>query len=219
MRQPLPLLAGLTVSLLLSGCSSQGGVWSQYAQLVRQAIKPNKQVTRAEAASVPFASLGYRVDGGRETILVLATDDNGNQIWTAATHVVLQTRDGRIVRTVGLPHDVAATAAQGRPALPALAGAIREPYRSTRLMDFPDIGVYGLTLNCLTTARGPQTITIIGTAIKTTRIDEICQSANPRWNFTDSYWIDAETGFTWHSVQHLHPKGTIIQTEVFRPPG
>lgn len=219
MRKRLPLLASLMANMLLAGCSSQGGVWGQYAQLVKQIYRPQIAITRTQAASIPYASLGYRVDGGRETILVLATDGNGDQIWTAASHVVLQMRGGRVVRTVGLPRDVAAIAAQGQTDLPALLGAIREPYRSTRLMDFPDAGIFGLTLNCLTTARGPQTITIIGTAIKTTRVDETCQSAKPRWSFTDSYWIDAETGFSWQSVQHLHLSGTIIQTEVFRPPG
>ena len=59
----------------------------------------------------------------------------------------------------------------------------------------------------------------LGTAIPTTRIDERCESRSPRWSFTDSYWLDSESGFAWQSMQHVHPKGTIVQVKILRPPG
>jgi hypothetical protein len=212
--------AGLAALLLAGGCSSEGSAWREYFQVVRQGISGSFRdvaVTRDQAAAIPYASLGYRIDGGNEGILVLATDNNGEQLWTAASPVVLLTRGGRILRSVGLPHDIAGTTAQGG-TLPPLSDALRGPYRSTRAVDLPDIGAYGVSLSCTTTSRGPQTISIIGTAIATVRIDETCHSARPQWTFTDNYWIDAKTGFTWHSIQHLHPVGTTIPIEIFRPP-
>lgn len=217
-----PLAGALAAALLLSGCSSGGSDWGQYVQILRQSFQGSfkrQSVSRAQAAAIPYASLGYRIDGGHEAILVLATDNNGDLLWTAASHVVLLTRGGRVVRSVGLPHDIAGTVPQGTTTLPPLADALQASYRSTRAIDLPDIGAYGVMLNCVTTAQGPQTISIIGTAIATVRVDETCRSTNPRWSFTDNYWIDAKTGFVWHSVQHLHPSGTTIQTEIFRPPG
>jgi len=211
---------GLAVLLLAGGCSSEGSAWREYFQIIGQGVSGSFRdvaVTRDQAASIPYASLGYRINGGNEGILVLATDSNGEQLWTAASHVVLLTRGGRVLRSVGLPHDIAGTTAQGG-TLPPLSDALRGPYHSTRAVDLPDIGAYGLSLSCTTTARGPQTISIIGTTINTVRVDEACRSNRPYWSFTDSYWIDAKTGFTWHSIQHLHPAGTTIQIEVFRPP-
>lgn len=212
-----------TACLLLlaaSGCSSEGGAWSEYFQLVRQGINASfhkTSITRDQAASVPYASLGYRINGGDEAFLVLATDNNDDLLWTAASHVVLLTQGGRVVRSVGLAHDIAGTQAQGG-ALPPLLNALKGPYRSNRTVDLPDIGAYGVSLSCITTARGPQTISIIGTPIETVRVDEACRSSRPYWSFTDNYWIDPKSGFTWHSIQHLHPVGTTIQIEVFRPP-
>jgi hypothetical protein len=220
MRIRILPLAGLAALLLAGGCSSDGGAWGEYFQIMRQSIGASfhkTSVGRDQAASIPYASLGYRINGGNEGILVLATDSNGEQLWTAASHVVLLTRGGRVLRSVGLPHDIAGTMAQGG-TLPPLSDALRGPYRSTRTVDLPDIGAYGVSLNCTTTARGPQAISIIGTTINTVRIDETCRSNRPYWSFTDNYWIDAKTGFTWHSIQHLHPVGTTIQIEVFRPP-
>ena len=222
MRASLPRWAGFCTLLLVAGCSSDQGAWREYFQIVRQGLSGSFRkaaITRTQAAAIPYASLGYRIDGSAETILVLATDSNDDLLWTAASHVVLMTRGGRVLRSVGLSHDVAATTAQNASSLPPLLDALRSSYRSTRLVDLPDIGAYGVVLNCVTAARGPQTITIIGTAIATTRVDETCRSTKPRWSFTDNYWIDAKTGFAWHSVQHLHPAGTTIQIEIFRPPG
>lgn len=222
MRTSLSRWAGLSALLFLAGCSSDQGAWGEYFQIIRQGLAGSFHktgITRDQAAAIPYASLGFRIDGSNENLLVLATDNNGDLLWTAASHIVLLTHGGRVLRSVGLPHDIAATTAQSAGGLPPLSDALRAPYRSTRLVDLPDIGAYGVVVNCVTTAKGRQNLSIIGTTVATTRIDETCRSTRPRWSFTDNYWIDAQTGFTWHSVQHLHPSGTTIQIEVFRPPG
>jgi hypothetical protein len=209
-------------ALVLAGCSSQNSNWNAYFQMFRQALQDGSRkidITREEAAAVPYASLGYRLDGGREAILVLATDSNGVQIWTSAAHVVLQTNGGRIVRSVGLPHDREGLVPRAGSALRPLAESLTAPYRSSRLVDSPDSGFYNVALDCLTTARQKQTITILAAAIPVIRVDETCQSRAPQWSFTDSYWLDATSGFVWKSIQHLHPAGSAIEIEILRPPG
>jgi hypothetical protein len=211
----------LAACLLLGGCSSGNNEWRLYLQALRQGLGNSfrkQSVTREQAAAIPYASLGFRVNGGNESILVLATDNGEEQIWTAASHVVLTTRNGRIARTVGLPHDLAASVPQGTTSSAPLTAALKAPLRSSRAIDLPDIGFYGVTLNCIATARGRQAISIIGATIATVRVDETCQSANPRWSFTDNYWLDADTGFVWHAVQHVDPS-TVVQIEILRPPG
>ncbi len=51
------------------------------------------------------------------------------------------------------------------------------------------------------------------------RVDESCRSRKPEWSFTDNYWVDLDNGRVWRARQHVHPKGGIIETEIFRPPG
>ena len=213
---------GAAIALLLAGCSSQKGDWNQYFQMIQAGLHTsfNKPaISRDQAAAIPYASLGFRVDGSAEQLLVLATDTNGDQLWTAASHMVLLLHDGRLVRSVGLPHDRDGLSPQGALGLPPVADALKTPFRSIRQADFPDMNLYGVTLNCVTGARGHQTLSILGTPIATTRIDENCHSENPRWSFTDNFWVDAASGFVWHSVQHLNPTGTILQIEILRPPG
>ena len=209
-------------SLILTGCSTQASVWGQYWTVIREGYRNSTGggvVTLEQATAIPYASLAYRVDGSSEQILVLATDTNGDQVWTAASRVVLLTRNGRIVRSVGLPHDRNdIRGLQAGAVIPAPAMALRATYRDIRQADFPDIGLYSVSLNCVAQQRGRQVVNILGTAMATTRIDERCESQSPRWSFTDSYWLDTETGFVWQSVQHLHPKGPAVHVKILRPP-
>jgi hypothetical protein len=216
-------LAGATL-LLLAGCSSadSGNTnYAQFYQLVKQSVSATfgtVRVTRDQAASIPYASMGYSLDGGNQMLLVLATDSAGELLWTGPSHAVIVTRDGRIVRTVGLGHDLAGLTTPSA-AAPAPAAAARGPFSSTRLEDFPELGLYGTLVSCRARLVGRQRIQILGQAVTTNRVDEACQSQRPDWSFVDSYWVDPDNGLVWRSRQHIHPKGTQIETEVFRPPG
>jgi hypothetical protein len=214
-------LAAAGAALLLAGCSStSNSTYSQFYKIARQSLAAsfgNARVTREQAAAISYASIGYSVDGGNQNILVLATDNAGEQLWTSAAHVVLVTRDGRISRSVGLGNDLAGSST--RESTPAPAAAIHAPFTTTRLRDYADSGQYGVSLTCRSSARGRQTIKLLGQAIDTVRVDEACTSTTLRWSFVDTYWVDAQNGLAWRTRQHIHPKGGIIETEVFRPPG
>lgn len=216
--------AGLVWALAAGGCASQGSGntnYSQFYQLLKQSLAAsfgNIRVTRDQAAAIPYASLGYSLDGGNQGILVLATDTNGELLWTSPSHVVIVTRDGRIVRTLGLPRDLSGLTTPGGPPPPPSAAA-RQPFVSTRQEDFPELGFYGVILSCRAHLVGRQRITVLGQAINTNRVDETCQSRNPEWRFTDNFWADTDNGMVWRSRQHIHPKGGTVEIEIFRPPG
>src|ERR1700728_1436833 len=104
---PVLLIASAT---LLAGCSSGGsGDYAQYLSLVRQGFSQSfsdSGITRDQAAAIPYASMGYRINGSREALIVLATDTSGDLLWTSQSRVVLVTHDGRVKRSVGLKHDL-----------------------------------------------------------------------------------------------------------------
>ena len=210
--------------LFLAGCSSSDSGntnYTQFYQLAKQSFSAsfgNVRVTRDQAASIPYASMGYSLDGGNQMMLVLATDSTGELLWTGPTHAVIVTRDGRIVRTVGLGHDLAAlTTREG--ASPPPNAAVQGPFSTTRLEDFPELGLYGTRVSCRAHLVGRQTVNILGQGVVTNRVDEACRSEKPEWSFVDSYWVDPDNGQVWRSRQHIHPKGGEIETELFRPPG
>ena len=76
-----------------------------------------------------------------------------------------------------------------------------------------------MPITCRLSAKGQETIAILGQNIATTRVDEDCISSSPRWRFRNSYWLDTASKFVWRSLQHIHPKGDTLEIEIFRPPG
>ena len=215
--------AALALVLASCGSASSGNTnYSQFYKLMRQSVSAsfgNVRVTREQAAAVPYASMGYALDGGNQIMLVLATDSGGEMLWTSAAHVVIVTRQGRIVRTVGLGHDLSSLTTRNNGTLPAPSAAIQAPFASTRLEDFPELGLYGVLVSCRAHLVGRQSIKILGQAVATFRVDEACQSDRLEWTFTDSFWVDSDSGLVWRSSQHVHPKGGLVETEIFRPPG
>jgi len=218
-------LATAGLALLVAGCSSSGSGntnYSQFYQLMRQSLSAsfgNIRVTRDQAAAVSYASMGYSLDGGNQAMLILATDSGGELLWTSSAHVVIVTRQGRIVRTLGLGNDLSSLTTRDNIPPPSPAAAIQAPFTSNRLQDFPDLGLYGVAISCRAQMVGRQSIKILGQAVPTVRIDESCRGATPDWSFTDNFWVDAESGLVWRSRQHVHPKGGAVETEIFRPPG
>ena len=208
--------------LLLSACQSVQTNDLEYFQVIKQSFANgfgSSAVTRDQAAAIPYASLGYRLNGGPEMLLVLATNSNGQLLWTSSSHVVLSTQDGRITRTAGLPHDLGALVPMRGPSLPAPATALEGPSLNNLAADFPDIGRYAVPIACRLSAKRRETITILGQPIATVRVDEDCLSTNPGWRFRNSYWLDSGSKFVWRSLQHIHPKGDTLEIEIFRPPG
>jgi len=218
-------IAGGALALLLAACSSTSSGntnYAQFYQILRQSVSAsfgNVRVTRQQAAAIPYASMGYTVDGKNQNLLVLGTDSGGELLWTSAAHVVIVTRDGRIVRTLGLGHDLSGVTTRDQRALLAPAAAIRGPFTSIRLEDFPEHNLYGVLVSCRAHLVGRQSIRILGQALPVSRVDETCTSRNPDWSFTDSFWVDGDNALVWRSRQHIHPDGSIVETEIFRPPG
>lgn len=220
-RVKLP--AAIAVLLMLAACSSTGSSdYSQFYRALRQSVTAslgNGRITKDQAAAIPYASMGYRVNGGSQQLVVLATDANGEQLWTSKARIVIVTRDGRIARTVGLPHDKTGMTPRTGEQLAPVAAALNGKVTYIRLEDFPDVPAYGVMLTCTLAKQRAETITVLGRGIQTVRIDEACRASDRKWSFTDRFWVAPDGGLVWRSLQHPDPTGTVIETEILRPPG
>jgi hypothetical protein len=118
----------LAILFVLAGCSSTGkSDYSLFYRAVRQSFAAslgNGRITKDQAAAIPYATMGFRVNGSSEQLVVLATDTNGEQLWTSMARIVIVTRGGRIARTLGLPHDKTWMAPQSGQELPEIAAAL-----------------------------------------------------------------------------------------------
>lgn len=202
------------LALGLSACGSTGNTdWNLLWKMVDVYRNGPPGVTLDEAAAVPYASIGVRVGDGPQQMFVLASNSGENNLWLEGQHAAVVTRDGRIVRSSGLGHDLSGY-------------VVREPSthldrtRTTTLTwsaDFADMSVFSAPITCEDKPVGPDQITILGKTINTIRVDEACNSPALDWKFTNIYWLDPQTATVWRSLQHVHPKLDVVELSVLRP--
>lgn len=212
------LAAGLF--LLLAGCSSeQSDTGLLFGALRNMVTGPGPQpVTLQQAAAIPYASMGVRINGGSEILIVMVIDAPHSRLWTAGKAIAVQTDDGRIVRTSGFANNLSGVSGDlGAPVSPLDAVRRRNGQR-TLLYDFADLNAYSVKTACQTATKGQENIQILGKAIPTVRIEESCRADALDWSFVNTYWVGAQSGMVWQSVQHIHPRLGPITTEILRPP-
>jgi len=202
------------VAGLLSGCQMfpDDTDLGQIRKIVTIAFSPPPKVTLAQAAAIPYASIGVQIDGGAQGILILATDNGGEQLWTSSSRIAIITRQGRITKTAGLPYNLGASYS------PSGEEAQRQPGLA-RLVDFPNLGLYGVSVFCEEQKIGVETITLLNTPIQAMRSEEHCHSDKVKlsWRFTNRFWRDPKSGFVWRSEQNIHPMLGTITLETLRP--
>jgi hypothetical protein len=201
------------------GTSGSGTDSSQLVDFVKGAWSgDSKHISLQDASAVPFASIGVRIGSGPEQMLVLASRNGDTFTWTSRSHVVLSIRNGRIARSVGLDHDISGLIVQGpdRVSLPDSRQGAQES--EEMLADFASLNLYSVPISCKRISRGPETISILGTKLELSRVDETCISSQQNWSFDNSYWIDPQNRFVWRSLQFVAPGDARIEVEVLRPP-
>jgi len=213
-----PLLAA---ACLLGGCSSiGGGDAASLIVLVEHAWNgtwnsSSQNVTLEGAASVPYASMGIRLGGGSQSMIILAGDAGGRRLWTSKAGIAITTaQDGRIVRTAGFGHDLGGYESRGD-------SLGQDGLRTLRWQaDFPELNLHSVSITCQDRQAGNETIVVLGKDIHTRRIDESCTTVDSRldWSFKNTYWVDPDNGLVWRSTQHVNPKLDAIETEILRPP-
>ena len=216
----LPAVCAAGLALLMAGCSSErSAVWRGLYESAKASVQKPPVVTLDQAAAIPYATLGVRVDGGQEGIAVLATDNSGQKLWASGKTVTLVTIDGRIQRTVGLAHNLSWSTIAGDPAGSNPLQRWKTPRRTSWTADYNETGQYSVQVSCDERPAGTETILILGQRIDTLRIDAQCSSPALNWRFTNVYWVGLSDGVLWRSIQYIHPKLGPIEMETLRPPG
>ena len=212
LKHTMAVLLGLS----LSACNGNSDT-ARTAQLIYDYVRGTpQQITRDQAAAVPYATMGMALGGGPQGLLVLGSITAEQADWFAGERVFVATRRGQIVRTLGLPYDLGALHIE--PAAgetPARAGTILPQDRVA--FDFPDLGIFGAIAQCSAKDAGADTVEILGAALPTRHIVQHCDVPVLSWRFDNDFWEDLGTGQIWRSSQHIHPKSPPVTLVVLRP--
>lgn len=213
------LVGGL--ALPLAGCTAPYGMdfkTLKTSVAVAVGLEDAPGITIKQASEVPYATIGLRIGSSGERMMVLATDHNGERLWTSSERQALVTRGGRLVKTAGFRWNLTNTRFSGiDPLVTGLQHGIPEqPVQ--RIMDFNDIHRYGVMVNGQFEQKSFTTITVLGAELPTLMIAEHCRSDDLDWEFVNVFWIDRDSGFVWRSKQTIHPNLPPFTISVLRAP-
>lgn len=204
----------VAVATLLYGCSSESGTdISDLWKIAKISLgSDDQEVTLQQAASTPYASIGVRLGKNPQQILVLASDNGQQQLWTSAARIAVLTQNGRVIRTAGLPKNLSGFAPRAGQQIAPIAGN-----SVSYLADFADMGAYSIEVSCHAVAAGAESINILGATINADHVDEECLAPKIGWAFTNSYWVDPSGKITWRSIQYFHPETDPLEIVTLRP--
>jgi Group 4 capsule polysaccharide lipoprotein gfcB, YjbF len=177
--------------------------------------KTQQKVPRERAAGIPYATMGMELGSSAQALLILGTIAQNELDWFAGQDVFVRTRNGRVIRTAGLPYDLGGLRDLSEDLARRGAASGSAPWQFS--LDFPDLGIFGATAQCSSRDRGDDSVEIFGSRISTRHIVEHCTVQTMRWNFDNEFWMDKTTGYVWRSSQHIHPQSPPLILEVLRP--
>ncbi|WP_426287845.1 YjbF family lipoprotein [Luteibacter sp. E-22] len=205
---------GLALVLAVAGgCSS---VSRGSLEAVRLAMHGEKvEPTAASVAATPYFQLQVNGPEG-EAILVLAKTEHGQLGWYGTGNDIVFTRDGVVVKTVGLPQNLDDSAFPS--GNPFTAGLQRSngPLDYTRRMDWSPGYRYGAVVQAHLEPKAMEDVAILGTVHHLRRIDEHLSVPGLGARMTNRYWVDPTDGFIWKSRQYIAP-GVPLELIQLRP--
>ena len=200
------------------GCSSNSDQFRYLGLVRRLVLGETVEVSRDQAAAIPFASIGISIGSADEGIMVLGVAENDRQEWYARTQM-LAMNNGRIVQSEGFPYNLSRLEVRARDGNPVSAsGAPPVGIDYSLVIDYQDLRLIGAGADCRSTDAGEESIQILGTSLTTRHVVESCEIAVIDWSFENEFWVDPDTGFVWQSSQYVHPKLSPFTFRVLRPP-
>jgi hypothetical protein len=194
-------LGGLILTLL-AGCSS---VSRGSLETVGLAARGHKvEPTAASVAAVPYYQLQVNAPAG-EAILILAKVAQGRLGWYGGGHDIVFTRDGLVVKTVGLSQNLDEVSLPADNPFHAGLQRLRGPLDYTRRMDWSPGYRYGVVVQAHLQPKGLEDVEILGTVRKLRRIDEQLSAPEAGVHMINHYWVDPADGFIWKSRQYVAP--------------
>ena len=179
-------LSVLALGALVTGCSHfESANYTQYGKLLGQLWNQTSgKVSYDTAALVPYASIGLEVEGEPQNLLVLTTALPHQHLWLSPNHIVVVTRNGRIIRTAGLAENLSdlAYSGQGSP-----QSALSHPGMPQHFIaDFADLQAYSVSITCVPKPAKAAHIKILGHKINTLRLAD---AAGPFWSLANRLWL------------------------------
>lgn len=149
--------------------------------------------------------------------MLLARYDGQNLHWVSKDKIVLVTRNGLIMRTVGLPENLKGSQVLGSHPLIEGGHRLMRPVRAARILDFGEKLRYSIQVDSVVEPLGQRRIHILGLEFEVMLLRERATARARNWQFENFYWVDKYDGRVWRTRQHVGRSMPPIDIEILKP--
>ncbi|MCL5776882.1 YjbF family lipoprotein [Limibaculum sp. FT325] len=174
-------------------------------------------VSRARLNEIPYATISVATDESAPAYLVPLADNGGYLDYRDTAGNSVRVFGGALAGIVAVGFDLEGVRHDARDPIAHATPLALWPSEVWREYQFSqrDLGPYSIVLKCVMQPQGREPIEIVEIPYDLVRVVETCR--NVRRAITNTYWIDAGTGFIWKSRQWAGPRLGHLTIEVIRP--
>jgi len=164
--------------------------------------------------SIPYASSLLKIGKGPKGLLILEIKKNDEETWVSADGLILVVRNGRIIKTAGLNHNLSNFISPSIEIsdLDLIKNKVLKYYYS---YDVPFL--VDLEVEVTVSDRGFQNIELHNGVKELRLIEEEIRSREINWRAVNRYWVDKEN-YIWKSIQTISPKLPEFSFEITKKP-
>lgn len=225
-RRASAFLGLAVLAVALAGCADRRvSTGERFFPLIRDTIfgrpdlPPPVVRRRADTDKIRFATiaLATSTDPERRTLLVPIANNAGHLTYADASLRGVVVQGALVTATRGLLFDMTAIKHQATDPIARMVPLDQWPRTIVRNYQFTQLNSvdYEITVTCVINPIANERIEIIERVYDVTRVQETC--ANPRRTFSNTYWVEPDTGFIWKSEQWLGPQLPPYIVEIVRP--
>lgn len=173
----------------------------------------NNEIDPDLISNIPYASMVVKIGKGPNALMILESVNNNEYTWVSADGIYLVIKDGRIVKTLGLPNNLFTRLD------PNLNWdeKSRLGKESISYLSFKNPTLHNLKVSSTFIVNEYQDINLTFGKKNLRLIEEYIESETIAWNASNDYWLDVDD-FIWKSTQHISPKLPPIHYEVTKRP-
>ncbi|MEM1276808.1 MAG: YjbF family lipoprotein [Pseudomonadota bacterium] len=220
----LPRLALIAV-LAVTACTEQGDNDSLrvgrlvFEQSFGEEAEPRARPSRAELDQIRSALLALEV-GENQPVFIVPIAKNGPYLtYLDPTRRGLVLQGGAISSTIAFGYDLKGLQTQTDDPIVNQTPLAAWPAVVDRVYQYKvrDGEEFIIALTCQFSRGESELLEIYELFFETVQVTETCVNAYRQ--VSNTYWVEAETGFIWRSEQWVSPKQPIMTVEIIRPFG
>ena len=145
-----------------------------------------------------------KIGKGPAGLMILESVSGNKYTWVSSDGIYLSLMEGRIVKAYGLQNNLT-NFQSADPTFKELLTNESLPESRMRYISLDNPEAIDLPIQVTYTTVGIENIKILDNNYELMQIEERVENTYLRWKFTNSYWVDPETGFVWKSRQTIAP--------------